>query len=215
MRNVLASHFQKRISQEWLLNADGILASLGELLYRINTQLPPQTRSASLKGWDQGMTGSNMHRGGEPWLPTLMTLPPHYFLKGRGEASLTNDSGRSCELGLPTLPPLSGICHLQGRCIWPALGSKIRSLLLWGGPRSPSYVNNWTCELASLIRTISGCPFDQRYKATYSHSFIRNMADTVTSICLFLVSVSQLVLNSSKKREVSCLDATKPQHLTS
>lgn len=54
-------------------------------------------------------------------------------------------------------------------------------------------------------------PFGQRDTAASSHSSVRNVADTVTSICLLHVSVSQLVLNLSQKRKVLCMDLTKSQ----
>lgn len=100
--------------------------------------------------------------GGQPWLSSLRPHPLHHFLKGRGEASLTSDS-RSYELGLPILPPFSGICHLQGGCIWPILGDEIRSPLLWAvhghpsrpvtGPVSwPHWVGCWVVHLARDIK---------------------------------------------------------------
>lgn len=111
---------------------------------------------------------------------------------------------------LRSLPSL-GSATCRGR-IWPALGVEVGSPLLREGPRSPSYAKDWTCQLASLMGETLASPFGQRDTAAYSHSSVRNVADTVTSICLLHVSVSQLVLNLSQKRKVLCMDPTKSQH---
>ena len=81
--------------------------------------------------------------------------------------------------------------------------------LEWGSPRPASYANHWAQELASLMSGILGSAFGPRYKATYCHSHIGNMADNVTSIYVLHVSISQLALNLSKMRSVLCMDPTK------
>jgi hypothetical protein len=63
--------------------------------------------------------------------------------------------------------PFSWICHLQGGCIWTALGDEVRSLLLWGSPQSHFYASNWVCELASLMRGISGSPLARDLKPDF------------------------------------------------